>query len=34
MAVNLGTQVADIFLGGAIQRTRNAVGETGMDIFS
>ena len=34
MAVNLGTQVADIFLGGAIQRTRNTVGRaTGMDIF-
>ena len=34
MAVNVGTQVADIFLGGAIQRTRNTVGRaTGMDIF-
>ncbi len=34
MAVNLGTQVADIFLGGAINRTRNTVGRaTGMDIF-
>ena len=34
MAVNLGTQVADIFLGGQISRTRNTVGRaTGMDIF-
>jgi predicted Zn-dependent protease len=34
MTLNLGTTVADIFLGGAIQRTRNAVGKnTGMDIF-
>ena len=34
MALNLGTQVADIFLGGAINRTRNTVGRaTGMDIF-
>ena len=34
MAVNVGTQVADIFLGGAINRTRNTVGRsTGMDIF-
>ena len=34
MAVNVGTQVADIFLGGAIQRTRNTVGRaTGIDIF-
>ncbi len=34
MAVNLGTQVADIFLGGAINRTRSTVGRaTGMDIF-
>jgi len=34
MAVNLGTQVADIFLGGTINRTRNTVGRaTGMDIF-
>jgi len=34
MTVNLGTQVADIFLGGAINRTRNTVGQnTGMDIF-
>ena len=32
--INLGTQVADIFLGGAINRTRNTVGQnTGMDIF-
>ena len=35
MTVNLGTQVADIFLGGAINRTRNTVGQnTGMDIIS
>ena len=34
MTINLGTQVADIFLGGAINRTRNTVGRnTGMDIF-
>ena len=34
MAVNIGTQVADIFLGGQISRTRNTVGRaTGMDIF-
>ncbi len=34
MAVGLGTQVADIFLGGAINRTRNTIGRsTGMDIF-
>ena len=34
MAVNVGTQVADIFLGGQISRTRNTVGRaTGMDIF-
>ena len=34
MTVNIGTQVADIFLGGAINRTRNTVGQnTGMDIF-
>ncbi len=34
MAVNVGTQVADIFLGGAINRTRNTIGQsTGMDIF-
>ena len=34
MAVNVGTQVADIFLGGTINRTRNTVGRaTGMDIF-
>ena len=33
--INLGTQVADIFLGGAINRTRTTVGRnTGMDIFS
>ena len=34
LTVNLGTQVADIFLGGAINRTRNTVGQaSGMDIF-
>ena len=34
MTINLGTQVADIFLGGAINRARNTVGQsTGMDIF-
>jgi predicted Zn-dependent protease len=34
MAVNLTAQVADIFLGGAINRTRNTVGKsTGLDIF-
>jgi predicted Zn-dependent protease len=34
MTINLGTTVADIFLGGAIQRTRNTVGSnTGLDIF-
>ena len=34
MTLNLGTTVADIFLGGAINRTRNAVGQnTGLDIF-
>jgi len=34
LTINLGTQVADIFLGGAINRTRNTVGQnTGMDIF-
>jgi predicted Zn-dependent protease len=34
LTVNLGTQVADIFLGGAISRTRNTVGKSsGMDIF-
>tara|TARA_A100001015_G_scaffold268886_1_gene320088 strand:- start:3356 stop:4189 length:834 start_codon:yes stop_codon:yes gene_type:complete len=34
MTINLGTSVADIFLGGAINRTRNTVGQnTGMDIF-
>ena len=34
MTLNLGTAVADIFLGGAINRTRNTVGQnTGMDIF-
>ena len=34
MTINLGTTVADIFLGGAINRTRNTVGRnTGLDIF-
>ena len=34
MTINLGTTVADIFLGGAINRTRNTVGQNrGMDIF-
>ena len=34
MTINLCTTVADIFLGGAINRTRNTVGQnTGMDIF-
>ena len=34
MTINLGTAVADIFLGGAINRTRNTVGQnTGLDIF-
>ena len=34
MTINLGTAVADVFLGGAINRTRNTVGQnTGMDIF-
>jgi predicted Zn-dependent protease len=34
LTVNIGTQVADIFLGGAINRTRNSVGKaSGMDIF-
>jgi|TARA_B110000211_G_scaffold234535_1_gene304630 predicted Zn-dependent protease len=32
--LNVGSQVADIFLGGAIGRTRNTVGKsTGLDIF-
>ena len=35
MTINLGTTVADIFLGGAINRTRNTVGQnTGLDIFT
>jgi len=35
LTINLGTQVADIFLGGAINRTRNTIGRSsGMDIFS
>ena len=34
MTINLGPTVADIFLGGAINRTRNTIGQnTGMDIF-
>ena len=34
MTLNLGTAVADVFLGGAINRTRNTVGQnTGLDIF-
>jgi predicted Zn-dependent protease len=34
LTVNIGTQVADIFLGGAINRARNTVGKaSGMDIF-
>ncbi len=34
MTINVGTTVADIFLGGAINRTRNTVGQnTGLDIF-
>ena len=34
MAMNVGTAVADIFLGGAISRTRNTVGKTtGVDIL-
>ena len=34
LTVNLGTQVADIFLGGAINRTRSTIGKSsGMDIF-
>ncbi|MDB9760857.1 M48 family metallopeptidase [Pelagibacteraceae bacterium] len=34
LTVNIGTQVADIFLGGAINRARNTVGNaSGMDIF-
>jgi len=34
LTINLGTTVADIFLGGAINRTRNTVGSnTGFDIF-
>ena len=34
MAVNVGTLAADIFLGGAISRTRNTVGQnTGVDIL-
>jgi predicted Zn-dependent protease len=34
MALNVGTAVADIFLGGAISRTRNTVGKTtGIDVL-
>jgi predicted Zn-dependent protease len=35
LTINLGTQVADVFLGGAIGRSRNTIGKTtGMDIFA
>ena len=34
ITINVGTQIAYVFLGGAIQRTRNTVGQaSGMDIF-
>ena len=34
MTINLGTTIADVFLGGAINRTRNTVGQaSGMDIL-
>ena len=34
LTVNIGTQVADIFIGGAINRTRNTIGQaSGMDII-
>jgi len=34
LTVNIGSQVADIFLGGAISKTRNTIGRSsGMDIF-
>ena len=34
ITLNLGTQIADIFLGGAINRTRNTVGtNTGLDVL-
>jgi len=34
LTINLGTQVADLFLGGVISKTRNTVGNTtGLDIF-
>ena len=34
MTINLGTTIADVFLGGAINRARNTVGQnTGLDIF-
>ena len=34
MTINLGTTVADIFLGGVINNTRNTIGKnTGMDVF-
>ncbi len=34
MTLNLGTQVADLFLGGSISRSRQAIGQsTGFDIF-
>ena len=35
MTINLGTTIADVFLGGAINRTRNTIGQnTGMDVFN
>ena len=34
MTIQIGTQIADVFLGGAINRTRNTVGRaSGLDIF-
>jgi predicted Zn-dependent protease len=34
ITLGIGTQIADVFLGGAINRTRNTVGRTtGLDIF-
>tara|TARA_A100001011_G_scaffold400466_1_gene515225 strand:- start:2353 stop:3186 length:834 start_codon:yes stop_codon:yes gene_type:complete len=34
MTINIGTSIADVFLGGAINRTRNTVGQnTGLDII-
>ena len=32
MTINLGTTVADIFLGGAINRTRNTIGQNTLDL--